>query len=189
MRVIAEKGFSSTSIREIAREADVSIGTLGHHFESKDEILLACMDRVIQTYAEIAEGILKGSGRPLARLERLIDVVLGDPSLDYLWRIYMAFWHEAVFDSSVKSSILEGNIAWDASMAACIQEAIDAGEIDTPDPNATGKLLSTLMCGVAIDVHGRLGRWDRESAIELCKAELARHRRPRAREARQARPA
>jgi len=169
VEAIADEGFSATSIREIAKRAGVSIGTLSHHFATKDEILLACMDQIMETWAEKAEEILTGPGTPLQRLDRLIDEVIGNPAGDYLWRAYMAFWHEAVFDTQTKSSILEGNVAWDRLVAACIAAAIDAGELAGENPDRIGKVLSTMMCGVAIHIQGRLGRWDRASGVELCK--------------------
>src|SRR5690348_15567944 len=68
--VIAEQGFSSTTMREIAKRAGVSIGTVLHHFSSKDEILLACMERIMETWAQTADRILSTNEPPLRRLEK-----------------------------------------------------------------------------------------------------------------------
>jgi AcrR family transcriptional regulator len=173
--VIAEKSFSSTSTREIARRAGVSLGTLIHHFGGKDQILAASMDYIVETWAQGAVTIVTGPGAPVERLDRLIEWTLGDPECDRLWRVYMAFWHEAVFHPDMRSSILEGNLVWDRAVASCIQEAIDAGEL-AGDPDHVGKVLSTLMNGVAIHIHGRLGRWDRRTGIELCREYVHSHR-------------
>jgi AcrR family transcriptional regulator len=177
---IAEQGYAATSVREIANRADVSLGTLLHHFTSKEEILRAAMDSVIETWADGARKILDGEGSPLERLDHLIEWALGDPSYDYLWRVFMAFWHEAVFDLETGTSILEGNLSWDASLAACVQDAIDAGEL-AGNADRISKTLSTLMYGVAVHVQGRLGRWNRATGIELCRDLLASYKPPVAR--------
>jgi AcrR family transcriptional regulator len=172
---IAEKGYSSTSIREIASRAGMSVGTLLHHFASKQEILTACMDHIIETWDGRAEEILTGRGSPLQRLERLIRWVLADPEYDHLWRVYMAFWHEAIFNPQTKAAILEGSVTWDASVGRCVGEAIEAGELVGDDPERIGRSLTTMIDGVAIHIHGRLGRWDRESGVALCLDFLRSH--------------
>jgi AcrR family transcriptional regulator len=42
--LFAEKGFHRTTTRDIAKEADVSEGTLYNYFKSKDDLLLDIMD-------------------------------------------------------------------------------------------------------------------------------------------------
>jgi AcrR family transcriptional regulator/predicted ester cyclase len=175
LEIIAARGFSSASVREISRRSGISIGTLLHHFETKDDILYAAIDEIAATWDKGAQAILEGSGRPLERLHRYIDWVLGDEEYDYLWRVFMAFWHEAVFDPQTKASILEGNKSQDELIAACVSEAISLGELGGDDPDHIGKTLTTTIDGVAIHIHGRLGRWDRKSGIALCKEVLDQH--------------
>jgi AcrR family transcriptional regulator len=177
---IAERGYSATSVREIAARAGVSVGTLLHHFGSKDAILAAALQDAAKTWNRGEAEILGGPGTPLARLERLVEWLLTAPLCDRLWRIYTAFMHEAVFDEGLEASVLQANAEWDAALTACIQEAIDAGELAGDDPELIGQSLTTLVEGVAIQVHGRLGRWDRERGIRHCLDFLESHRTPAA---------
>ena len=160
---IAERGYSATSVREIAARAGVSVGTLLHHFGSKDAILAAALQDAAKTWNRGEAEILSGPGTPTERLEELVVWLLTDPLCDRLWRIYTAFMHEAVFDEGLEASVLQANAEWDGALAACIREAIDAGELTGDDPDLIGQSLTTLLEGVAIQVHGRLGRWDREA--------------------------
>ena len=48
-KVFAEKGFSRATIREVAREAGVSEGTIYNYFEDKDALLLAILDGLNET--------------------------------------------------------------------------------------------------------------------------------------------
>lgn len=45
----AERGLDAVSVREVAAAAGVSIGTVQHHFGTKDALLLAAFERVVQT--------------------------------------------------------------------------------------------------------------------------------------------
>ena len=175
---IAERGYSATSVREIAARAGVSVGTLLHHFGSKDAILAAALQDAAKTWNRGEAEILSGPGTPTERLERLVVWLLTDPLCDRLWRVYMAFMHEAVFDEGLEASVLQANAEWDGALAACIREAIDAGELTGDDPELIGQSLTTLLEGVAIQVHGRLGRWDRERGIQHCMDFLESHRPP-----------
>jgi len=72
-RLIASRGYSATTVRDIADEAGILSGSLYHHFSSKEailqEILRGFMDRLLGRFEEIAaEG-----GEPREVLDRLIQ--------------------------------------------------------------------------------------------------------------------
>ncbi len=46
MRCVAEKGYSQASIREIAREAQITSGSLYHYFPNKSELLKATVKEI-----------------------------------------------------------------------------------------------------------------------------------------------
>ncbi|MEH7335741.1 helix-turn-helix domain-containing protein [Neobacillus drentensis] len=55
MKLFASKGFSSTSIQEIATESGISKGAFYLHFKSKDELLLAILEYIFETvYSSIS---------------------------------------------------------------------------------------------------------------------------------------
>lgn len=49
MKLFANKGFSSTSIQEIATESEISKGAFYLHFKSKDDLLLAILEYIFNT--------------------------------------------------------------------------------------------------------------------------------------------
>jgi AcrR family transcriptional regulator len=48
LAVFGEKGFEGTSIEEIARRADLAVGTFYQHFPSKRQLLLVLMDELLE---------------------------------------------------------------------------------------------------------------------------------------------
>jgi AcrR family transcriptional regulator len=48
-RLFADKGFHRTTTKDIAEAADVSEGTLYNYFESKDDLLMAIMERLVES--------------------------------------------------------------------------------------------------------------------------------------------
>lgn len=47
LRIVAERGLDTVSVREVAAEAGVSIGTVQHYFPTKDEMLAAAYAEVV----------------------------------------------------------------------------------------------------------------------------------------------
>jgi AcrR family transcriptional regulator len=164
--VISEQGFSSTSIRDIASRADISIGTLLHHFASKDEVFLLSLEQVMNTWLNRAEVILRGEGSAEERLRRMIAWVF-EPEYAYLWRVWIAFMHESAFDHDRLVSVTAATEAWDTLVASAIEEAVDQGAA-TGDPVQLAKELGTAMNGVAVDLIGRFGRWNQETGVDFC---------------------
>lgn len=65
--VIARDGLGRFTTQAIAAEVGITDGTLFRHFASKEEIVLAALDRV---EAQLFEGFPPTDAAPLARLER-----------------------------------------------------------------------------------------------------------------------
>ncbi|MFG2960972.1 TetR/AcrR family transcriptional regulator [Streptomyces sp. NPDC048291] len=70
--MFANRGFTQTTVRDIADEAGILSGSLYHHFSSKeemlDEILRDFLGRLLEHFTEIE----KGAGDPKEALDRLI---------------------------------------------------------------------------------------------------------------------
>jgi AcrR family transcriptional regulator len=63
MRLIAKRGYEATTLRDIAKEADVSVGLLYRYFPSKQAVVLALYDELSTEYARQAEQMPSGKWR------------------------------------------------------------------------------------------------------------------------------
>lgn len=94
MRCVAEMGYSRSTIREIARAADMTSGSLYHYFPNKSELLDAAVEEIeqialprLRAAAERADGVV----------ERLAAV------LDETSRLMREHPHLAAFDRAVRA--------------------------------------------------------------------------------------
>jgi AcrR family transcriptional regulator len=69
MKLFAQKGFSSTSIQEIATESGISKGAFYLHFKSKDDLLLSILEYIFET---IDSSLLVFENQDLSPREKFI---------------------------------------------------------------------------------------------------------------------
>ena len=73
MRCVAEVGYSRATIREIARAADMTSGTLYHYFPNKNELLKATDDEIEAIVAPRLRAAAAASDDVVDRLDAVLD--------------------------------------------------------------------------------------------------------------------
>jgi AcrR family transcriptional regulator len=71
--IFAEKGYHSTSIRDIARATGMSLAGLYYYFSSKEELLFLIQDYCFSTVLDDCRRLLAGVQDPVSRLKLLIE--------------------------------------------------------------------------------------------------------------------
>jgi AcrR family transcriptional regulator len=71
--IFADKGYHSTSIRDIARATKMSLSGLYYYFSSKEELLYLIQDYCFSTVLEDCRRLLAGVEDPVGRLKLLIE--------------------------------------------------------------------------------------------------------------------
>lgn len=77
LRLFAERGYESTTLRDIAKEAGVSVGLLYRYFPSKQAVIIALYDELSADFARRAAHLEDGKWRErcLAALQTSLDVL------------------------------------------------------------------------------------------------------------------
>jgi AcrR family transcriptional regulator len=147
IRMISERGYEATTLREIAKEAGVSVGLLYRYFPSKQALIIALYEELSSDFARQAAAMKPGKWRDRfifalgtslrvlqahrTALRALIPVLVGDPN-------------EGVFAASTAFSRLR--------VQRVFEDAV-AGSADAPKPPvaaALGRLLYLVHLGVLL---------------------------------------
>ncbi len=72
-RVFADKGYHSTSMRDISRATKMSLSGLYYYFKSKEELLFLIQDYCFSTVIDECHRLLTGVDDPVRRLKLLIE--------------------------------------------------------------------------------------------------------------------
>lgn len=152
MRLFGEKGYQSTSVADILREADANAGSLYHAFPTKQDLLLAVLDMYRQGIAPMLlapawEGVDDPIGKVFALLasyrQRLVDTdcLYGCPIGSVALEL-----HEP--DPPVRELLSVNFDGWVDHVAACLEAAGDRLPADLDRRRLAVFVLTTMEGGV-----------------------------------------
>ena len=131
--VIARRGYHATGITELCEANDLGKGALYHYIGSKEELLAAIHDRVMDEVMLGADRVKDAGGTPSAQLamlgEELLDVIHRYP--DHVW----VFLHEfPALTGERAEQFRERRGEYEGRVEAVFRAGVDAGEFRVLDP-------------------------------------------------------
>lgn len=130
------KGYDSTSTNDILDRVGIARGTLYYHFKSKEEILDALIDRILQGVVQNVHGVLSVMETAPQKLVAFVaslkvDSAIGDEIADYAHKPQNALMHQKILNAMlttltpiaagiIRDGIREGSFATD-----CPEEAAE----------------------------------------------------------------
>jgi len=91
-KLFLEKGFDGTTTNEIARQADISIGSLYQYFNNKESIVEALADRYVEALREVTASVVETDVADMttatavdALLDPILRFHLSYPEFRMLW--------------------------------------------------------------------------------------------------------
>ncbi len=132
-RVFARQGYHATGIMELCAANDLGKGALYHYIGSKEELLVAIHDRVMDEVMIGADRVTAAGGSPTAQLamlgDELLDVIHRYP--DHVW----VFLHE--FPALTGPRAAQFRVrrrAYENRVEAVLRAGVESGEFRQVDP-------------------------------------------------------
>ena len=138
-RLFCSRGYDQTSTNDILAEIGIARGTLYYHFSSKEDILYAMIDRILDEIVRRASQIaLDGSIPVLERMTQTIlasnvDTKTGDMILEQMHKPQNALMHAKMQERLLKQLI--------PLFTKLIEDGISQGLMQTDDPEDTIEML------------------------------------------------
>lgn len=130
--VISAKGFAATSIRDIARAADISIAALYRHIGSKDELLHRITQTRMQELFDHFEANLTSGGTAGERLSEAIAVYLAYISKNHRY-INLVYRETKALDDDARAKIYDTERQFMQLWEQIISDGIADGEFVEAD--------------------------------------------------------
>jgi AcrR family transcriptional regulator len=135
-RVFARQGYHATGIAELCDVNGLGKGAFYHYIESKEELLAAIHDRVMDEVMLGADRVAAAGGTPSAQLtmlgDELLDVIHRYP--DHVW----VFLHEfPALTAERAEQFRTRRRKYERRLEAVLQAGVDAGEFRPVDVRLT----------------------------------------------------
>lgn len=152
-KVIAQRGTTSVSFADIAREAGCSHGLPGYLFGSKTDLLLALVDDVLKEFRVVLVDPAIGKSRGLTALLGMLRVFL--ESLERPWpytrAVYVMIGEAAGAPPELQAALNHHQDAARQLVRDALVEAVELGEVRPDvDPNAQAVILFGLLRGIGL---------------------------------------
>jgi AcrR family transcriptional regulator len=132
-RVFARQGYHATGIAELCTANGLGKGALYHYIGSKEELLAAIHDRVMDEVASGAQRVAEAGGSPSEQL-----AMLGDELLDVIHRYPEHVWvflHEfPALTGERAERFRKRRRAYERQVEAVLREGVETGEFRPLDP-------------------------------------------------------
>lgn len=144
--VFTHKGFDDARMEDIAEQTGLSKGTLYLYYKSKDDLIIAILDKIFQREFKQMESVNYDEMSATEALWKIVDLVMKDYSIMLrLMPIAFEFLALAFRNRQVKKALKEYLNRYMNILIPVIQHGIDTGEFKPVDARevaiATGAIL------------------------------------------------
>jgi AcrR family transcriptional regulator len=128
----SERGYHSTTIRDVAEHADVSIGLIYQYVGDKEDLLFMALQEVLDGYMRQIPLALDGITEPLHRFYVAVQVYsrVNGCSVD---ATVLAYRETKSLRKERRSAIMRKELQTNELIAACVRDCIDAGLFEAID--------------------------------------------------------
>src|SRR5690349_20544317 len=145
--VLVEKGYDAMSMEEVASRIGISRAAIYLHFSSKEELVLALMERGVQSSAEKLDVILADESSPREKVRMIIEQSYGGMSHPS-FQVFSAVLHSPTFLSKISEARKNMHGLWNPTMqrlTTVLEEGKRSGDFDPDMPTV---LMVSLLGGL-----------------------------------------
>lgn len=142
-------GYADLTLQTIGEEFDKSTSLVYHHYDSKDELLLDCLDSMID---QLDENIPSDSEQPRESIDAILELFALTVS-DSDARFYKALTElrgQAPQHTGYRDRFTRGDRLIQAKLTEIVATGVERGEFRKQDPERTGATLYTLITGAIV---------------------------------------
>jgi AcrR family transcriptional regulator len=183
--IIAEQGLQNLSLSEIENKAGMSRGQLTYYFPTKEDILLAVFDRLIEMMHERTAGGHEKAGHcPMQtagweRLEFLLrKILVAPPAVPQFGPLQYTFLSQIGHREDFRQRLANLYEEWRSHMAKDLAGDLQRRPGKKASPRAVATLVQAMLHGLFIQRAADPDAYDAEEMVELLLDMLAVYLRP-----------
>lgn len=147
-RALCRHGYAALTIKKIGAELDKSTSLVYHHYDSKDDLLSACLEFMLDQYEQ--EFVETEPTTPKETLEAAFDDFL-DPAMpaeryEFI-RALVELRGQTPHDERYREQFTRSDRLFEERFAELVAAGIETGQFREVDPESTATMLHTLFAG------------------------------------------
>jgi AcrR family transcriptional regulator len=105
-RIFSEEGYAQMTLRRVAAEVDVSLSSVQHYFNSKEQLFTELTQTTIARYERSYETLLQGiPDEPIERFTAVINYLIKDAQTREVYGFFTQLWSIAHHDQNVSKQM------------------------------------------------------------------------------------
>lgn len=150
--LLVERGYSETSTRAVAERAGVQLSLVHYHFGSKQQLLVAVLEREDARLLERQQRLYATPG-PLADKWRTACDFLDDDVRSGYVRVLWELWAAGLADPELAARWRAGMAAWRELLESVFAAWVDDLQLQLPlSPRVLASLLANVFQGIEIEL-------------------------------------
>jgi AcrR family transcriptional regulator len=169
-KLVAKKGWQNTTLADIAREANVSLGVITYHFSGKEEIIRSVMEKYVgENLTQLYES-LQEYDDPVEKLRNLVRLTLHETKRDKeIYYVHFDYWAKISWNGEIRemnAQFYDFARDWTAD---CVRRGIEAGVFREVDPREAATLINSLLIGIQAQHAFDQEAFDFEGVAEMAE--------------------
>ena len=176
LKLFSEKGFYSTSTRELTEAAGVSKGTLYWYWKSKEEVAFSLVSDMLGDFLELIERARDEKGPVIGRMERMVAAVaeLYYKETDYLrllWK-FRADRHY-IFSPDYTEKVTSYYVRIRKGLESLVEQGMKSGEFRKVDSKQMAFIILGITEGLEVEWLENEAEFSMREAFEVTMGMLS----------------
>lgn len=161
--VAASRGYDATRLADVAEAGGVAVGTLQHHFGTRDALVREAVMAGVREELERVRAASSSIEDPWKRLQRVLRMAISSDDSDRRegWLVWIEHWRGALRDPVLLADSVEVQRQWREVFAEAIHDGVTQGlfhPVDSVDDITTELIALIDGLGIPLLLHrGDLG--------------------------------
>ena len=145
-RALCEHGYADLTMQRIATESSMTTAAIHYHFDTKEELLNAFLDDLIERFER---KLRCEASDPRERLNAFLDAVFtpSDPTTDDFSVAIMELKAQAPYHDLFRERFLDLDEVMRGVVAEIVEDGIKASYFEETDPDEVARLVTTILNG------------------------------------------
>jgi AcrR family transcriptional regulator len=152
LRIMSEQGFDRATVRDIARAAGASVGSVNYYFKSKDDLLHAAVAETDARFRSHVRAAVAETSGYAEKLGRVVELCFPDDELEGPdWGVFVDLWHQAARLESYRAIFEEASVEWVDLLSGVLADGAAEGTFAlTGTPRDEAVAFAAMIDGLAL---------------------------------------